>query len=386
MFHLIDKILSDIYKFILCFVTVVSCINSASAQNADSVKYGAFPGLSYNSDDGINIYFELQRFVYNDEVLPFKSFGKYWFNYSGIGAYTFSAYRDQVRTFGTKKRSAFDVHISQNYGNYFPGYTVDGGFSKERFDTTSFYQFNSFLLNVGVATRVPISAVSGIKRTDIKVGIRVVHEKPFDLEPNSFMSTNKPKGWDGSTYTFLELGYLKENRDNEFRSKDGTLVGVNFKTSVPLLSSSLVGQVFSEFRAFKQLTKVEKLPEVVFAQRFLLNQTIGEIPYWFAPSLGGANSARGYIYRRFVGQGLLQSNTEIRTWLFKLPWLESQFGVSAFTDNGMVYDAAFNDYQTASTIGFGGFMSVFNRDFILKYEMGFSKEGVGVYLGSGFSF
>lgn len=373
-------------KLIFCVTVLLTLSSSLSAQSADSVRYGFLPGFSYNSDNGINIYLELQRFVYNKEVQPFKSFGKYWFNYSGIGAYTFSIYRDQVRTFNTDKRSSFDILVSQNYGNYFPGYTVDGDFSKERFDSTSFYQFNSFRLNIGAETRVPLSDIIGLKRTDIKVGLRVVHEKPFELEMDSFMASNRPKGWGGSTYTFLELGYIKENRDQEFRTKNGHLIGVGFKSSVPGLSSSWIGQIFSEFRAFKQVTKPGVIPEVVFAQRFLLNQTIGNIPYWFAPSLGGSGSARGYIYRRFVGKGLFQSNTEVRTWLFNLPWLDSRVGLSAFTDNGIVYDSSFEDYQRASTVGFGGFMSVFNPDFILKYEMGFSKEGVGVYLGSGFSF
>ena len=373
-------------RIILCFLAIAFYSSSVKGQSADSVRYGFLPGFSYNTDNGINIYLELQRFVYNKDILPHKSFGKYWFNYSGIGAYTFSLYRDQVRTFNTDKRSSFDVLVSQNFGNYFPGYTVDGGFSKERFDTTSFYQFDSFLLNVGAETRVPLSKIIGIARTDVKLGLRMVYEKPFDLVPGSFMETNRPNGWDGSAYTFVEVGYIKENRDHEFRSKNGYLIGLGIKSSVPFLSSSVVGQVFSELRVFNQFTKTGTFPEVVFAQRFLVNQTIGDIPYWFAPSLGGAGSARGYIYRRFVGRGLVQSNTEIRTWLFKLPWLESQFGVSAFTDNGIIYDASFKDYQTASTVGFGGFMSIFNRDFILKYEMGFSKEGVGVYIGSGFSF
>jgi len=360
--------------------------NSALAQSSDSVRYGFLPGFSYNSDNGINIYLELQRFAYNENIQPFQSFGKYWFNYSSIGTYTLSLFHDQVRTLGTNKRSAVDFLISQNFGNYFPGYTVDGNFSKERFDTTSFYQFDSFLLNIGGSTRVPLSTIIGIKRTDIKIGLRVVHEKPFNLEPDSYMSTNRPTGWDGSTYTFIELGYLKENRDDELRSQNGYSAGLSLKTSLPVLSSSLIGQVYGEFKFFKELTKRRKIPEVVFAQRFLINQAIGDIPYWFAPSLGGGGSARGYIYRRFVGHGLVQSNTEIRTWLFQLPWLEARIGLSAFVDNGIVYDASFKDKQRASTIGFGGFTTLFNKDFILKYEMGFSKEGVGIYLGSGFAF
>jgi len=350
------------------------------------VRYGFLPGFSYDSDNGVNISVDLQRFNYGEGVQPFKNYGRYRASYRGIGAYTFSAYRDQLKTFGTDKRSSLDVFISQNFGNYFPGYTVDGGFSKDRFDTTSYYQFDSFLLNIGVETRVPLSAIIGIKRTDIKVGLRVVHEKPFDLQNNSYMFDERPEGWDGSTYTFVELGYIKENRDNEFRSQNGYLTSFSLKTSLPGLSSGVIGQVFSELRVYRELTSSESTPEIIFAQRFLVNQTIGDIPYWFAPSLGGGGNVRGFIYRRFVGKGSIQSNSELRAWLLNLPWWESRIGVSAFIDNGIVYDHSFSDAQRAITFGFGGFMSIFSKDNILKYEMGFSKEGIGVYLGSGFSF
>lgn len=357
-----------------------------SAQEADSIKYGFLPGFSYNSDNGVNIYLELQRFVYNEEILPFKSFGKYWFNYSGIGAYTFSMYRDQVQTFGTDKRSSFDLLVSQNYGNYFPGYTVNENFSKEKFDTTSYYQFDSFLLNIGVETRVPISDIIGIKRTDIKLGLRVVYEKPFGVADTAYLNDFRPVGWQGSTYSFLELGYIKERRDNEFRSQNGYLASVSFKTSLPFISETTIGQLYSEFRWFREITKREQTPQIVFAQRFLINQTFGDIPYWFAPSLGGGGSLRGYIYRRFVGNGVVQSNTELRSWLVKLPWFESRLGFNLFWDNGAVYDKSLKNWQKASTVGFGGFMSLFSQDYILKYEMGFSKEGIGIYVGSGFSF
>ncbi len=92
------------------------------------------------------------------------------------------------------------------------------------------------------------------------------------------------------------------------------------------------------------------------------------------------------MYRRFVGNGVVQSNTELRSWLVKLPWFESRLGFNLFWDNGAVYDKSLKNWQKASTVGFGGFMSLFSQDYILKYEMGFSKEGIGIYVGSGFSF
>jgi outer membrane translocation and assembly module TamA len=200
------------------------------------------------------------------------------------------------------------------------------------------------------------------------------------------MDDVRPLGWQGATYSFLELGYIKERRDNEFRSQNGYLASISFKISLPLISETIIGQLYSEFRWFREITKTEQIPRVIFAQRFLVNQTFGDIPYWFAPSLGGGGSVRGFIYRRYVGNGLMQSNTELRSWLIKLPWFESRLGMNLFWDNGAVYDQSLKNWQRASTAGFGGFMSLFSQDYILKYEMGFSEEGVGIYIGSGFSF
>jgi hypothetical protein len=54
----------------------------------------------------------------------------------------------------------------------------------------------------------------------------------------------------------------------------------------------------------------------------------------------------------------MQSNTELRSWLIKLPWFESRLGINLFWDNGVVYDRSLKNWQRASTVGFGGFMSI----------------------------
>ncbi len=373
-------------NYILFILFLFTCVEARS-QSQDSVRYGFLPSFAYDSDNGIYAAMDIQRFNYGDGTLkPYQTFGKYRVSYTGNGAYTLSGSRDHVRTFGTDKRSSVDAYISQNYGNYFPGYTTQGNFSKERFDTTSYYQFNSFLLNVGAETRIPITEIVGLKRTDVKIGFRVVHEKPFDLEPMSFMNTSRPTGWNGSTYSLFELAYIKERRDSEFRPQNGYTFVAGLKTALPVISTNMMGLVYSDIKFFHEITRSNEVPSLVFAQKFTVHHTLGEIPYWFAPSLGGSPSLRGFIYRRFVGKGSAQSSTELRSWLLKLPWLESQVGVSTFMDNGMVFDGSFENAQGGTTFGFGGFMSIFSRDYILKYEMGFSREGVGVSIGSGFAF
>lgn len=373
-------------KYILFILFLFTCFE-AQSQSQDSVRYGFLPSFAYDSDNGIKLAMDIQRFNYGDGTLqPYQTFGKYRVSYTGNGAYSLSVSRDHVRTFGTEKRTAFDFLVSQNFGNYFPGQTTEGNFSKERFDTSSFYQFNSFLFNAGGETRIPISSIVGLHRTDIKIGFRVVHEKPFDLETTSFMNINRPTGWNGSTYSFIEIAYLKERRDSEFRPRNGYTFAAGLKTALPVISTNMMGLAFSDVKFFHQLSNDLEVPSLIFAQKFAINQTFGDIPYWFAPSLGGSPSLRGFIYRRFVGNGSAQSSTELRSWLLKLPWLESQVGMSAFMDNGVVFNGSFGDIQGGTTFGFGGFMSIFSRDYILKYEMGFSEEGVGVYIGSGFAF
>jgi hypothetical protein len=43
-------------------------------------------------------------------------------------------------------------------------------------------------------------------------------------------------------------------------------------------------------------------------------------------------------------------------------------------------------YDHKLTLGLGGVMSIFTSDFIMKAEIGFSEDGTGIYLGTGYSF
>ena len=98
---------------------------------------------------------------------------------------------------------------------------------------------------------------------------------------------------------------------------------------------------------------------------------------------------RGYMFRRYVSDNALSYTLELRSWLFKLPFKNIELGGTAFMDAGRVFSNQnwrnmLSNHKV--TLGLGGVMSIFTPDFILKYEMGFSEEGTGILLGSGFSF
>lgn len=72
------------------------------------------------------------------------------------------------------------------------------------------------------------------------------------------------------------------------------------------------------------------------------------------------------------------------------PEYQIKFGGQLFTDIGRVFNDDdgwgdfFNDYR--HTYGIGGAMSLFSPDFILRGDIGFSKDVSRIYIGVGYSF
>lgn len=369
------------------FVIVLTISSSLYAQDSlrSGTKYGFLPVLSFNTDDGIFLGGELKRYDYG-EVLPFNSFTKIASNYKTNGAFSFSIQRDEVKTFSTDIRTSFDASSSQNFGDYFLGDTDKIGFDRQRFDSTSFYSFKSFRVNIGAATRFPLSFGDGIERVDIKTGLRLVYETPWDTPNDRFINQQNIEGRDGAFLTLFDLGIILERRSSEFRAQKGYLIDAGIKYAPPVISTHQTMENYILALGFVPL--VDKLP-VILAGKFFFRNTLGETPYWFTPFIGGNGTMRGYMYRRFSSDNAISYSMEIRSWLFKIPYKNIEVGANFFADGGRVFsnnnwDSAFKSHKL--TLGFGGVMSIFTPDYILKYDIGFSDDGVGIYLGTGYSF
>ena len=351
----------------------------------EGVKYGLLPILSFNTDDGMLIGGEIHRYNYGGHV-PFANYMKTNFMFTTAGVYNFSFSRDQVKTFNTDIRTGFDVFSSQNFGNYYLGDTDKNSFDRPRFDSTSYYKFKSFTMNVGISTRWPISFGKGIERMDIKTGIRFVYEGPWGTPEERFINEKNITGNDGSFLTILELAFILERRNSEFRAQKGYLLDAGFKYAPPLVSTEHTLQNYINAVGFLPVLEVVS---VTLAGHFNFQNTIGDAPYWFKPYLGDATRLRGFMYRRFSSDNIISYNLEIRTWLVKIPFKNIELGANFFYDGGKAFS---NDNWShiikghKHTLGFGGVMSIFTPDYILKYDIGFSDDGLGIYLGTGYSF
>lgn len=371
----------------LVFVIVLSFSMSVYAQDSlrSGVKYGVLPALSFNTDDGFFLGGELKRYDYGN-ALPFNSFTRIATSYKTNGAFSFGISRDEVRTFGTDIRTSVDAFSSQNFGDYFFGDTDELGFDRQRFDSTSYYSFKSFRVNIGAATRFPISFGDGIERLDIKTGLRFVHETPWGTPNDRFINEQNIEGSNGAFLTIIDLALVIERRNAEFRAQNGYVVDIGLKYAPPVISTHHTMLNYINTSGYLPLLK--RIP-VTLAGKFSFQNTVGDTPYWFTPTIGGAGTMRGHIYRRFSSDNAISYSMEIRSWLFKIPFKNIELGANLFADGGRVFsnnnwDNMFKSHNL--TLGFGGVMSIFTPDYILKYDIGFSDEGVGIYLGTGYSF
>lgn len=348
-------------------------------------RFGFLPILSFNSDRGFIGGLDIQEFDYRGDELPFRSFTKLNFQYNSIGAFNLSYSRDQVRTFDTDVRSSFSISSNLSYGGYFPGITVREGFNSARFDSSQYFQYNAFSLSARVSTRWPSYLGEFIKRNDTNISLEYIYLNPFEILPNSYLAENKPTGFDYSHLFLIQLGFIVERRNSEFQAQSGYVYSAGIKNSIPYLSTQNFGNVGAGGAFFVPLIANPKY-SLTWATRLTGGYYWGNVPFWYLPFIGGQN-LRGYMWLREVGYGIINYSTELRSWFITVPYKDIRLGLNVFADGGSVYDRKINLAEPhLFTVGFGGVMSIFTPDYIMKFDIGFSKEGMGIYLGTGYSF
>lgn len=113
----------------------------------------------------------------------------------------------------------------------------------------------------------------------------------------------------------------------------------------------------------------------------------GPHPFFDAAFIGGESTVRGWNEQRFAGDASLYGNAELRMFVRKFFFLlPSDFGVFALADAGRVFSPG--ERSTAIHQGFGGglWIAPLGRSNTLSLAIARSREGSGLYIGSGFPF
>ncbi|GBE29474.1 MAG TPA: hypothetical protein ENH10_07850 [Bacteroidetes bacterium] len=107
------------------------------------------------------------------------------------------------------------------------------------------------------------------------------------------------------------------------------------------------------------------------------------LPFYDYPTLGGAENLRGYQRDRYRGDSLVAGTFEYRFPLRDI-WGESGLDFHIFTDWGQVFMEDADNLNGNPQIGYGFGFDAWNSNASgIAFDVGFSREGVMVYLSMG---
>jgi len=174
---------------------------------------------------------------------------------------------------------------------------------------------------------------------------------------------------------FVSLLFRYDTSDSQIHPKRG--IRFEFQND---FAAGFLGNNNAAFYRFSLDFRMYRLlfgTKDVLAFRILTQKISGaDIPLFELSVIGGGstqNALRGYQMNRFQDKGKVLTNVEYRFPLWK------QIGGNVFIDAGSVWPsfAQIDVQQFAVAAGWG--LRYYLRDFCARFDMGFSREGVGIY-------
>lgn len=361
--------------------------NTAAQIVTDSIKTAFLPAISYNSDFGLASGGLLHRFHYKGDTEPYYSFVQVAAIFSTKGLASTLIEWDKPHIFKSNYRLTSSIYAARFFEDNYYGY---GNYTKieDSFNVVpEVYNYNSVSAGFDARLRIPIFDTQR-SSIDIISIINFDYKTPFNSENTQLIVQESPLGVDGDHSLHLGTGLIWENRNNELRPTKGTYAETNIEVGQKWFGSGFNTFIFkaeaSSYLSF------HLLKEITWANRISVENTSGDVPYWKLASLGDEETLRGFPSQRFLDDNSILFNTELRTWLFNIDLLNSEFGGTLFFDIGRTY-ANKTDFSSILrdlrySFGFGGTSSLFTPDFVLRTDVGFSKEGIGIYFTSGYMF
>lgn len=353
----------------------------------DSVVVGFIPALSFNSDMGLILGGILNRYDYRGGRPPFRNFTSSLAAVSTRGLLAFQIKLDQVNTFGTPVRSLWELKTARLLQNFYFGLGNNSAFDKDEFEDGDLFFFQSLNAAFNYQGRYPIYRGGGITRLDVNFSASIRYFTPFDNATDRLLNIEQPLGTNGGFINKIGTGLTWENRDSEFRPTTGQFIQVNMQVAPTFLGSEF-GSAYWQLNAINYFN-FTLLRNVVVVTRAFIQHSEGDVPFFELPSLGGEETVRGYPKNRFLGNTALTYNLELRTWLLEFPKVNMRIGGQLFVDGGRVFDT----YTVGETFennkiayGFGGALSLFNPDFFLRGDLGFSDETTRLFINVGYAF
>jgi outer membrane protein assembly factor BamA len=380
--------------YLLCALTLsLLPFNDLSAQvippvlepEESSVKYSVVPILGYTSDTSLFGGLLLQRINYGGSSdQPFLSNGKFDISGSLKGDLAGKITFDRTRTFQTDIRSTVSILLFRSKISHYFGIGNNKIFSDQLYGEDFFY-YEQRQLNIKYRGRKAIADFGFNGRLEFFSDLQLSYYDATQSEDNSLFVEALPGIQSNGWINKMGFGLIANDRDSEFNPTEGFRYEAGFRASHSILGSgNNFTDLWLELRHY-----LEIFPNVIIAHKFRAEHIVGNPPFWALSTLGNDEGLRGYHLDRFRGDSSILNIFEARMWIFSFFDDEIRLGGQLFWDTGRVYSGndsnqIFGDWK--QSYGFGSAISIFNPDFIIRADLGFSDEAMRIYAGIGYTF
>jgi len=328
-----------------------------------------FPILMYDTDIGTG-YGAKAKFVNylakkeSFDLIVFNSTkGERWY------VFTFSIPDFEIRQ-GTKYSLSFDTRAE--YDKLLKSNFFGIGPDSKQEDLTNFtFKKSELQLTVG----------RGFSSSFVVEGSYVFRNiKYFDVKDGAFKETLESVGEQFSPFVSLLARY--DTSDSRIHPKRG----IHLLFQNDLASSHLGNKNASFYRFNVDFRKYTLLfgTRDVLAFRILVQNISGDkIPLFEMSVLGGGstqNAMRGHQMSRFQDKGKILLNAEYRFPLWR------RLGGNIFIDAGSVWPSFKQMDLQKFAVDMGWGLRYYLKNFLARFDMGFSKEGTGIYFNFGHVF
>jgi hypothetical protein len=207
---------------------------------------------------------------------------------------------------------------------------------------------------------------------------------------------------DGRSALYVTAGIRYDTRDSQHQPYGGWRVGL-VAESAPWQSDGSLGAVLTAYGSV--VFRVPPLfhsggdpdeenpPTDTIAFGLQVDETVGDLPFYDLPSLGGANTLRGYIANRFTDEAAWHAVAEYRFWVIPRGFRITRtirierVGLAVFGELGTVAPSL-GDLPSArvhASYGVGLRISL-ERVAMFRTDLGFSDEGTNLTVSFGLSF
>ncbi|MBC7776708.1 MAG: BamA/TamA family outer membrane protein [Phycisphaerae bacterium] len=230
--------------------------------------------------------------------------------------------------------------------------------------------------------KYPRFRVTAAKRVQEKhlLGLRVFLDvyNIISVSPNGEIEQGKVKGADGGISSAVGPVWISDSRDNSFYPRSGWLAEVALTGE-----GKLTGSDFKFARCSLDVARYFSFGKNVLAVNGIAAFTVGEVPFFQFPQIGGPRRLRGYPDGKYRDRHMVIAQTEFR---FPIVW---RFKGVVFAGGGTVFGKAGETAKFRPNAG-AGLRFEFDRRQKLHlrfdYGIGEGKGNSGVYVTLGEAF